>query len=149
MKGPELVCYSDSDWGGSEKQKSTSGHITLYGNWVVAWCSKKQTCVAVSTAEAEYVAGTLAAQEILFERCLLCDAGINISRSDIKCHFIRHCVEEAAIQTTNVKTDLNLADIFTKPVNGVILQRATAVIFTNMDERNNNKALRTGGADAQ
>ncbi|KAA0067564.1 Retrovirus-related Pol polyprotein from transposon TNT 1-94 [Cucumis melo var. makuwa] len=53
----ELVRYCDADWAGSaDDQKSTSGGCFFLGNNLVSWFSKKQNCVSLSTAEAEYIA---------------------------------------------------------------------------------------------
>ncbi|CAL9020621.1 unnamed protein product, partial [Prunus brigantina] len=52
-----LVRYSDVDWAGcSDDSKSTSEGVFYVGNNLVAWHSKKQNFVSLSTAEAEYVA---------------------------------------------------------------------------------------------
>ena len=52
-----LVGYSDSDFGGCKvDRKSTSGTFHLLGSSLIAWHSKKQACVALSIAEAEYIA---------------------------------------------------------------------------------------------
>lgn len=49
------VGFSDSDWGGDlDDRNFTSGYVFQIGGGVVSWRSKKQTCVALSTAEAEY-----------------------------------------------------------------------------------------------
>jgi hypothetical protein len=57
-----LVGYTDSDFAGSiDDRKSTSGYAFHLGRRVVAWASKKQPIVTISSAESEYVAGTLAA----------------------------------------------------------------------------------------
>ena len=52
-----LVGYSDSDFEGCKlDRKSTSGTCHLLGSILISWHSKKQACVALSTAEAEYIA---------------------------------------------------------------------------------------------
>ena len=52
-----LVGYSDSDWAGSvEDQKSTSRCCFSLGFSMVSWFSRKQSAVALSTVEAEYIA---------------------------------------------------------------------------------------------
>ena len=49
--------YSDADWGGDrEDRKSTSGYLFQVAGGPVSWRSKKQDSVALSTAEAEYMA---------------------------------------------------------------------------------------------
>ena len=60
----KCVGYSDSDWGGDlDDRKSTSGYLFLIGGGSVSWRSKKQSSVALSTAEAEYMALASAGQE--------------------------------------------------------------------------------------
>ncbi|KAB2608123.1 retrovirus-related Pol polyprotein from transposon TNT 1-94 [Pyrus ussuriensis x Pyrus communis] len=57
-KGKEamLIGYCDSDWSGSpDDSKSTSGYAFSFGSGVFSWASVKQSCVALSTAEAEFV----------------------------------------------------------------------------------------------
>jgi hypothetical protein len=53
----DLIGYSYSDYAGCKvDRKSTSGTCQFLGRSLVSWSSKKQTSVALSTAEAEYVA---------------------------------------------------------------------------------------------
>nr|GFA44359.1 ribonuclease H-like domain-containing protein [Tanacetum cinerariifolium] len=53
----DLVAYSDSDYGGaSQDRKSTTKESQFLGRWLISWHCKKQTIVATSTTEAEYVA---------------------------------------------------------------------------------------------
>ena len=52
----KLNGYSDSDWAGDVKdRKSTTGYLFTIAGGPVSWCSRKQTIVAVSTCEAEYI----------------------------------------------------------------------------------------------
>ncbi|KAG5862838.1 hypothetical protein JTB14_026880 [Gonioctena quinquepunctata] len=61
-----LEAFSDADWAGDKSdRKSTSGSIILYAGNPINWFSKKQSCVALSTAEAEYVAAAASAQELV------------------------------------------------------------------------------------
>ncbi|RVE40811.1 hypothetical protein evm_014540 [Chilo suppressalis] len=54
----KLQAYSDADWAADKTdRKSTSGCVIYHGDNPVSWFSRKQTCTALSTAEAEYVAG--------------------------------------------------------------------------------------------
>ena len=58
---------SDADWAGDRDEcKSTSGFMFILGGGVVSWCSKKQTCVALSTMESEYVACATIMQEAIW-----------------------------------------------------------------------------------
>ena len=60
----ELVGFSDADWAGDlNDRKSTSGYVFLVSGSSVSWRSKKQSCVALSTAEAEYMLLASAAHE--------------------------------------------------------------------------------------
>ena len=57
LEGERPIAYSDADWASDvNDRKSTSGYIFMISGAAVSWKSKKQTCVALSTAEAEYIA---------------------------------------------------------------------------------------------
>ena len=75
-KAGELRGYTDADWGGDQdSRRSTSGYVFLRAGGAVSWKSRKQQTVALSTAEAEYVAASAAAQEAIWLRKLLTDLG--------------------------------------------------------------------------
>jgi len=61
-----LVGYSDSNFAGYKiDRQSTNGTCHLLGSSLISWHSKKQACVALSTAEAEYIAaGSCCAQSL-------------------------------------------------------------------------------------
>ena len=66
--------FSDSDWAGDlDNRKSTSGYIFQVGGTAVSCKCRKQSCVALSTAEAEYIALSQAAQEAIWLRQLNTD----------------------------------------------------------------------------
>ena len=70
----EITGYSDADWAGDVgDRKSTSGYVFLLGGAAISWKSSKQTCMALSTAEAEYVALSAAAQEAVWLQQLASD----------------------------------------------------------------------------
>ncbi|XP_059076754.1 secreted RxLR effector protein 161-like [Cryptomeria japonica] len=72
----KLIGYTDSDWGGRiDDRKSTSGYIFHLGFGAISWASKKQPIVTLSSAEAEYVAATLAACQAVWMRIVLSDLG--------------------------------------------------------------------------
>ena len=66
--------YVDSDWAGSAiDRKSTSRCCFSMGSGVISWFSRKQSCVALSIAEVEYVTACLASFEAVWLRKLLSD----------------------------------------------------------------------------
>ena len=69
-----LIGYTDSDRAGSvDDRKSTSGYVFHMGSGAISWASKKQPIVALSTAEAEYVAAIAAACQAVWLRRVLRD----------------------------------------------------------------------------
>ena len=49
--------YTDADWRGDlNERKSISGYVFLLNNGAISWSSKKQSCIALSTIEAEFMA---------------------------------------------------------------------------------------------
>jgi hypothetical protein len=69
-----LQGYADADWvGNAMDRKSTSGCCFTLGSVMVSWCSMKYTSVALSTAEAEYIALCVVVHETVWLRKLLAD----------------------------------------------------------------------------
>ena len=138
----ELMVYSDADYAGNNvDRKSTSGTCQFLGRSLVSWFSKKQNCVALSTAEAEYVAAGNCVAQILWIRQQLRDFGLDYKEVPIKCdntsvinltknpiqhsrtkhinikhHFIRDHALKGDINLEFVCTKEQLADILTKPL---------------------------------
>ena len=70
----ELLGYSDSDWAGDVgDRKSTGGFLFLLSGAPICWKAKKQTIVALSTTDAEYVAASEACREAVWLRRLIKD----------------------------------------------------------------------------
>ena len=67
--------YSDADWVGDldADRHSTSGNLFIMAGGAISWSSKKQVTVSLSTAEAEYIALSIATQEAIWIRRLLSD----------------------------------------------------------------------------
>nr|GEV76999.1 retrovirus-related Pol polyprotein from transposon TNT 1-94 [Tanacetum cinerariifolium] len=105
----------------------------------VSWSSKKKDCTALSTAEAEYVSLSAYCAQVLLMRTQLMDYGFHFKKIPIYCdsksaiaiscnlvqhsrtkhivvhyHFIKEQVENGTIELYFVKTDYQLADLFTK-----------------------------------
>ena len=62
-----LHAYTDANWVGSvDDRKSTSGGAFFMGSRLVSWFSKKQSSIALSTAEVEYVAVASSCTQLLW-----------------------------------------------------------------------------------
>jgi hypothetical protein len=82
----ELISYSDSNYVGCKiDKKSTSGGCHLLGRSLVSWTSKKQNSVALSTAEAEYIAAGAYCTQILYMKQTLLDYGVVLEKVPLLC----------------------------------------------------------------
>ncbi|RVW18658.1 Copia protein [Vitis vinifera] len=82
----ELIGYSDADFAGCKvERKNTSGTCHFLGHSLVSWHSKKQNSVALSTAEAEYIAAGLCCAQILWMKQTLSDFNLIFEHVPIKC----------------------------------------------------------------
>ena len=62
-----LTMYADSSWcSDPDTSKSVNGYLLLLNNAPVNWSSKRQTCVALSTCDAEYMACAHAARHLVW-----------------------------------------------------------------------------------
>jgi hypothetical protein len=74
-----IEAYSDADWADNKSdRKSVSGGLVLLNGVPVSWTCKKQTCVALSTLEAEYIAASEACKVLIGMEQLLAEIGIQI-----------------------------------------------------------------------
>ncbi|GKD85589.1 hypothetical protein Tco_1356743 [Tanacetum coccineum] len=102
--GFELTAFSDVDHAGCiDTHNSTYGGIQFLGDKLVSWMSKKQDCTAMSSVEAEYVA--LSAS---------CAQHSRTKHIHTRYHFIKEHVKNDIIALYFVKTEYQLADMFTK-----------------------------------
>ncbi|GJT73084.1 retrovirus-related pol polyprotein from transposon TNT 1-94 [Tanacetum coccineum] len=84
--GIETIVYADSDHAGDYvDRKSTSGICTFIGCCLTSWFLKKQTALAISTTEAEYVSVGKACQQELWMKQALVDYGIRLDDIPIMC----------------------------------------------------------------
>ncbi|UYV70226.1 hypothetical protein LAZ67_7002240 [Cordylochernes scorpioides] len=140
---PELTGYSDSDYARDiDSRKSTTGYIFMLNHGAVSWSSQKQSTVALSTTESEYIAACAATKEMVWLRRLLKDIGIKMDRPtvlnmdnqaaiklvqnpefhkrtkhiDVRYHYIRTKQEDGELITRYVSTLQQTADLLTKPL---------------------------------
>ncbi|GJR09415.1 putative ribonuclease H-like domain-containing protein [Tanacetum coccineum] len=129
-----LEAFSDSDYAGdNHDRRSTSGGCQYLGRRLVSWQCKKQTIVAISSTEAEYVAAASCCAQVLWMQNQLLDYGFNFMNTEIhidnesticivrnpvfhsktkhiqiRHHFIRDCYEQRLI---NVVKDYTLDSV--------------------------------------
>ncbi|GJR84604.1 putative ribonuclease H-like domain-containing protein [Tanacetum coccineum] len=136
----DLEAFSDSDYArASLDRKSTTGGCQFLGKRLISWQCKKQTIVANSTTEAEYVAAANCCGQVLWIQNQMLDYGFNFMNTkiyidnesticivknpvfhsktkhiEIRHHFIRDSYEKRLIQVIKIHTDHNVADLLTK-----------------------------------
>ncbi|GJY31662.1 putative ribonuclease H-like domain-containing protein [Tanacetum coccineum] len=136
----DLEAFSDSDYAGASlDRKSITGGCQFLSKRLISWQCKKQTIVANSTTEAEYVAAANCCGQVLWIQNQMLDYGFNFMNTkihidnesticivknpvfhsktkhiEIRHHFIRDSYEKKLIQVIKIHTDHNVADLLTK-----------------------------------
>lgn len=145
-----LVGYADTNWAESRiDRKSNSGFIFRLFDGTVSWTCKRQTCVALSSTEAEFIALSDACREVLWIRRIMMDFNVNLdgpttiyednqsclklieeeklsNRSkhiDVRYHFVKDYVEKNIVFCVYCPTETMLADLLTKPLCAKRLQQ--------------------------
>lgn len=137
-----LYGYADADWAGDkEDRKSNSGYVFIYKGALIDWCCRKQTCVALSSTEAEFIALAEACQQAVFLKNIFEDFGkeiVNIimyednqaalkmldhgkmsnrtKHIETKYNFIKDLKQKNIIKFEYCPTNDMLADLLTKPM---------------------------------
>lgn len=146
----DLICYADANWAENRMdRKSNSGYVFFLNGGAIIWQSKKQSTVALSSAEAEIIAFSEATMEILWLKQLLLEINQpiktpviifednqsckkfvendNISKRmkhiDVKYLFTKDYIEKQIISCQYCPTDAMPADIFTKPLSSIKFKR--------------------------
>ncbi|GKD67077.1 hypothetical protein Tco_1309185 [Tanacetum coccineum] len=140
----DLKSYSDSDYVGANlDKKSTTRGCQFLGRRLISRQCKKQTIVATSNTEAEYVAAANCCGQVLLIQNQMLDYGFNFMNTKIyidnerticivknlvfhsktkhiaiRHHFIRDAYEKKLIQVLKIHTDDNVADLLTKAFDG-------------------------------
>jgi histone deacetylase 1/2 len=152
IKVRELVFkgHSDADFANSvDDRRSVAGIIVELWNSPIAWTSKIQPTIALSTTEAEYMALCRLTQEIFYFRKLCKEMNLKVKEPitlmednnscikistndelhqrtkhiDVKYHFIKDAIEKGIVEVHRVNSKENVADIFTKPLARIQFQR--------------------------
>nr|GEW32326.1 putative ribonuclease H-like domain-containing protein [Tanacetum cinerariifolium] len=136
----DLEAYTDSNYAGTSlDRKSTIGGCQFLGRRLISWQCKKQTIVANSTTEAEYVAASNCCGQVLRIQNKMLDYGYNFMNTkifidnesticivknpvfhsktkhiEIRHHFIRDSYEKKLIQVIKIHIDHNVIDLLTK-----------------------------------
>lgn len=145
-----FVTYSDADHAGClDTRRSTSGYIVKIGSGAVSWSSKKQSTVALSSTEAEYIASVASGKEILWMQTLLKELHFQIKGAspvfvdnqsalatimnpehhgrmkhlDISIHWIREVVRKRQIDPSFLPSEENTADVLTKALPCLLIER--------------------------
>ena len=136
-----IECYVDASFAPDEDRKSISGWVILLKGTPILWKTKKQTLVAQSSAEAEFIALAEALKDVLYVKNLVEAWGLNSKEAinmhvdnkaaiemgitgnhkrtrhiDIKFKFVTHHVKEGTINLKYVESAENIADMLTKPL---------------------------------
>ena len=158
-KGLSILAYSDADWASDPNDRRSTTGFCFYLNEdssPISWKSKKQPTVALSTCEAEYMALAKTTQEGLYLIQLLNgmdsqqryepvkifgdnQGAIALSKDpvnrqrckhiDIKYHFIRDALHERKIEIHYCPTTDMIADVMTKPMTKLKLDRFKRLLF--------------------
>nr|GEX22587.1 hypothetical protein [Tanacetum cinerariifolium] len=118
--------YSDSDYAGANKdRKSTTGGCQFLGRWLISWQCKKQTIVATSSTEAEYVTAANCCGQVLWIQNQLLDYGA----PELGPSAILATIDKTPYTITKdlVRSRLQLAD------DGGIADLPIAEIYSGMD----------------
>jgi hypothetical protein len=147
--------WVDADYGGDiDSRRSCTGYVFIQAGGPTAWSAQYQQTVALSTTEAEYMAVSRAAKQILWMYSEMAEVGYvqekpgilyndnsgavaltkntkhnsHVKHIDIRHHFIRECVENGDIFVLHVSSANNLADLFTKAL-GCVIHQHTCILL--------------------
>ena len=139
--GSTLFGYADANWASDiNDRKSMSSYVFKMAGAAVSWSSKKQTSVALSSTEAEYIAGAHAAKEAIWLRQLLLELGLEMSSPttlhidnqsaitiarnpefhkhtkhiNIRYHYLQQVINDGTLELTYTPTQDQVANILMK-----------------------------------
>lgn len=155
----DMIAYTDADWGSdTDKRRSCTGYVVNMSNGAISWCSQRQSIVALSTTEAEYISLSTAVREVIWLNQLAGECGdggktaviihcdnqsaIDLAECeayrprtkhiDIRFHHIREKIERGIIALDYIPTECMVADSLTKAVSS----QKTKLCCTGMGQKN-------------
>lgn len=155
LKTTELVGYSDSSHNvDPDDGRSTTEQVFYLGESPITWCSQKQDTVALSSCEAEFIAGIEAARQAIWLQDLLGEiyetlcrkvviridnqSAIALTKNPVfhgrskhiytRYHFIRECVESGWIEVEHVQGNQRRVDILTKALGRIKFKKMKELI---------------------
>eukprot|EP00961_Rhodomonas_salina_P190860 2575031-Rhodomonas_salina.1 len=141
----KLLVWVDSDYASDPyTRKLVTGYMLSLNNAPVSWKAKRQDCVTLSSAEAEYVAASMAGQEVVYLRAILQGFGIEQTTStevweddaaciqiaknpvnrkftrhiDVRSYYVRDLVQDGVMTLVKCAGTHNVADALTKSLQG-------------------------------
>ena len=156
--GTKVIGYADADWAEEKDQKSISGNVFIMSGGAIAWSAKKQGSIALSTLEAEYISLSHATRHIIWHQMMVRELGFEPDRPfnlnndnrgaialtrdpqfhgqskhiDIRHHFLRELIERGNLKIQHIRSEDNIADIFTKPLAETLFRKFASHIVTEM-----------------
>ncbi|GJT40068.1 putative ribonuclease H-like domain-containing protein [Tanacetum coccineum] len=152
-----LEAFLDNDYAGASlDRKSTTGGCQFLGSRLISWQCKKETVVANSTTEAEYIIASYCFGQVLWIQNQMLDYGYNFMQTkihvdnesaicvvknpvyhsktkhiEIRHHFIRDSYEKRLIEMVKIHTDNNVADLLTKAFDGRLMVYKYSGLYTS------------------
>jgi Reverse transcriptase (RNA-dependent DNA polymerase) len=147
----QMDLYSDASWAEDpNERKSITGYCCRINGGTVSWCSRKQDVISLSSMESEYIALSECCKEFKWVKMLMnsfdkfvvpgkvlvyTDSQSSMkfianqkfsNRSkhiDTKYHYVKNLVESREIELKYCSTDVNVADMLTKPLGAIKLNQ--------------------------
>jgi Reverse transcriptase (RNA-dependent DNA polymerase) len=162
----KVIAYSDSDWAENKNgRKSHSGLFCAVNGGTVMWSCRKQDVVALSSAEAEFIALTETCKEVIWINRVAGDLGVKkmmpitiktdsqsamamcenqrfshrTKHIDTRYYFVKDLVANGTIKLSYQPTDSNIADMMTKPLGGNKIEHLRQLAGLKEDNRNSNE----------